>query len=104
MPSRRKRKRGRRPEARRGDRGIPLGGWGDPSLGDLVLLRRAVREGWPVQPATAGHIVEALGSLIDSARPRLLISIGKTFVAIVAVNMAAEAAAERLLRRRRAIG
>jgi hypothetical protein len=75
MPSRRKRKRGRRrvahaqadgAAARRGDRGKPpapggkgggCGLWADPSRSDLQLLRQAIRRGWPVPQERCGPIL-----------------------------------------------
>src|SRR5262245_61679276 len=78
MPSRRKRKRERqraadaqadRAAGRRGDRaqapprgvrGDVAGLWADGSRSELVLLRRAIRERWPVPEGRRGPILEEI--------------------------------------------
>src|SRR5262245_16093855 len=93
MPSRRRRKRYRgATEAARGDRQPrrPHGVWGDATLGDVVLLRTAIREYWPVHPDVASRIIEDVYSLLDSDNVRFLISVTKTFLAITRANMEAE--------------
>ena len=114
MGSRRKRKRYRRltqaqgtQASRRGDRPetqgttpdtpIPSGGWGeivelwsDASRGDLVLLRHAVRENWPIPVERRPPIIEALGNLIGNADARRVIGIARVFLAMDRVNLEAE--------------
>src|SRR5260370_5481826 len=94
MPSRRARKRGRgrvaragaQAAARRGDRGDPparggsggrCGLWADASLSELRLLRKAIRQGWPVPQERCGPIMEeVLPPLHEKTTPpRLLIAI-----------------------------
>ncbi len=84
MPSRRKRKRCRRlaPDARlRGDRqtnsspstsavlatgvgGQLRGDWKNASLSDLILLRKAIKENWPVPLENRRPLIEAVASIL----------------------------------------
>jgi hypothetical protein len=95
MPSRRKRKRERRlaapgqtgaAAARRGDREDPpargVGGslsdpWTNASLSDLQLLRKAIRQGWPVPPERCGPILREVLAPLDAKNnsPRLLLAV-----------------------------
>jgi hypothetical protein len=70
MPSRRKRKRYQRMAEATANSLKSCGGWGQgvpTTLFDLVKLRRAIREGWPVPLAVRQAIVEELyGDLVSS--------------------------------------
>src|SRR5262245_11168147 len=109
-PSRRKRKRDRQRAAqaarRRGDReGPPPGGeggavsglWADASLSDLRLLRRAIREGWPVPEERCGPILE---EVLDSAGEGKLPF--RRLIALFRVALAADR--DNLARARAAVG
>jgi hypothetical protein len=64
-------------------------------LGELVTLRVAVREGWPVHPDVAGQIVKDLDAHLDSDNARVLIAVSKVFLAMVHADMDAERARPR---------
>jgi hypothetical protein len=93
MLSREKRKRYRRQAeeaALRGDRTKPsAGGWGGfcgdwetASRGELRLLRRAIREDWPIPGCRRGPIIEEVSQILDS---------GDTRRALAAISVLAEA-------------
>ncbi len=114
MGSRRKRKRYRRltqaqgtEASRRGDRPetqatapgkpLPSGGWGetaelwsDVSRGDLVLLRHAVRENWPIPVERRPVIIQGLSDLIGNTDPRRTIGVARVFLAMHRANLEAE--------------
>ena len=114
MGSRRKRKRYRRftraqgiEASRRGDRpetrapapDCPslTGGWGaaaelwsDVSRGDLVLLRHAVQENWPIPVERRPPIIEALENMIGNTDARRTIGIVRVFLAMDRANLEAE--------------
>lgn len=69
-----------------------LGGWGQGSPirnSDLLLLRKAIREGWPVSPEVQQTIMERLGEEIDSENlsPRRCAAIVKVILEIRKRNL-----------------
>ena len=69
MPSRKKRKRDRRRAEATAQEPQALGGWGDPAPvnpSDLLLIRQAIREGWPVPPHIRWQITKRMLDLFDS--------------------------------------
>src|SRR5262249_26095274 len=68
----------------------PNGDWTAAELHELLLLRTAIREYWPVHPDTAAQIVEDLDRLSQHENVRFLISVRKTFLAITRASMEAE--------------
>ena len=52
------------------------------SLSDLVLLRRAINQDWPVSAAVRQAIVDELGEGLESNDVRRTISIARTFIAM----------------------
>jgi hypothetical protein len=102
MPSRRSRKRDRRLAVNgglRGDREGPpptqsfscaggvggklRGDWETASRGDLLLLRKAIREGWPVPPERRVRLLEAAVAPIyrEDAPRRLVLAIARLALA-----------------------
>jgi len=71
------------------------GDQGDTSLasdphrvkGDLVMLRRALKNRWPVKSEHQGRIVERLMDLIEDADPKIAASAVRTGVAMVDANI-----------------
>jgi hypothetical protein len=106
MPSRRKRKRERRLAAsesrlqagQRGDReatcqggkGDPAGLWTDASRSDLVLLRHAIREGWPVPEERRRPILDEVFPLLHSQNPRVAIGVTRVFLDADRANLRTE--------------
>jgi hypothetical protein len=98
-PTKRKRAR-RKAEATAKGPGT-CGGWGQgvpTSLSDLVLLRRAVNEGWPVPDDVRQAIVGELATDLASSEVRRVLSIARVFLAMDRADLRA---AGRLLRERR---
>ena len=108
MPSRRARKRHRRLAASaglRGDRTRPptgsgggggslCGDWESASPSDLLLLRKAIREGWPVPLERRRPLMEAaLSPITRKGTPaRLVIALGWLVVAADRANLECEKA------------
>ncbi len=106
MPSRRKRKRGRRLAAgesqlpagqpgdreatRQGGRGDTAGIWENASRGDLVLLRHAIREDWPVPKERRRPILDEVFQLLHSKNPRVAIGVARVFLEADRANLRAE--------------
>jgi len=59
-------------------------------VADLVLLRRAIREEWPVAADVRQAIVDELGEGLESHDARRTISIARTFIAMDRANMRAD--------------
>jgi hypothetical protein len=78
-----------------------LGGWGNGlpiSLSDLLLVRRAIREGWSVSPAVRDAVVSDVTFVAlseDEACPRRFLSAVHVFIAMEAVNQAIDIAEHR---------
>jgi hypothetical protein len=51
------------------------GDWENASLGDLILLRKAIKENWPVPPERCRPLIEAVLSQLHSEDDRLTISL-----------------------------
>jgi len=48
--------------------------WGSASLSDLILLRKAIKENWPVPSERRRPLLEAVFSNLNSENARLVIS------------------------------
>jgi len=100
-PSRKKRKRNhRRLQVEAIARSPqPRGGWGQGTSvtrGDLLLVRQAIREGWPVSAEVKRLVADDVWRAFDADESlRLLIAIARTAVAMEGVNQRAELAAMR---------
>ena len=92
MESRRKRKRkrqrllapaiGRVSVGERGDRtAFLLGGWGEASRSDLILLSRAIRNGWPVPVERRRPILEEIANILGKSDERLELGVVRVFIA-----------------------
>lgn len=93
MPSRRKRKRQRRNAEATANCPETRGGWGQglpTTLSDLVLLRRAINEDWPVPANVQRAIVGELETEINSPDVRRSISVVRTFLAMQDANIRAD--------------
>ena len=93
MPSRRKRKRERRKAEATARCPGTLGGWGQglpTSLADLVLLRRAINENWPVPENVRRAIIGELESEIGHSDGRRSLSIARSFIDMEGANIRAE--------------
>lgn len=89
MPSRRKRKRERRKAEATAGCPKPLGGWGPgaPVSGpDLLLLRTAIRQGWPVSQAVREQILNRLLPELETASARRVNDLARTFLEMDAAN------------------
>jgi hypothetical protein len=65
------------------------------SLSDLVLLRRAINQDWPVSAPVRQAIVAELGEGLESNDARRTISIAKTFIAMDWANLRLEGVKRR---------
>jgi hypothetical protein len=93
MPSRHKRKRHRRTAEATAPAPESQGGWGagyPTSLSDLVLLRKAINEGWPVPFQVRLAIVSELGGEIKSPDVRRALSVARSFLAMDRANICNE--------------
>jgi len=93
MTSRRKRKRERRKTEATAQRPETPGGWGQGlrnTLCDLVLLRRAINEDWPVPCDVRRAIVGELECDIESPDVRRRLSAARSFLAMEGANIRAE--------------
>jgi hypothetical protein len=96
MPSRKKRKRDRLRAEATAKAPETLGGWGgelSTTLADLVWLRRAIRENWPVPQAVRQSIVDELFAEVKALNGRYLNSVVRTALAMEDANIQAETAA-----------
>lgn len=105
MPSRKKRKRDRRrAEATAQGPGL-LGGWGkgsDLRPGDLLLIRRAVREGWATPPAVCDAIIrDVVASALHVQKPRLTLAAVRVVIDMVKDQQGGFDAFRRRQRRQR---
>ncbi len=81
----------------------PAGDQGEPSIladrhrtkGDLVLLRRALKNRWPVTVEQQGQIVDKLMELVDDPDPKVAASAVRTGVAIVDANIRIDLEADK---------
>jgi len=66
--------------------------WGGlpTTLADLVMLRRAINEDWPVPDKMRQAIVSELGDEIDSLEVRRALSVARLFLAMSSANIRAE--------------
>jgi hypothetical protein len=60
------------------------------TLADLVLLRRAINEDWPVPADVRQSIVDELEAEIKSPDVRRCLSVVRTFLAMESANIRAE--------------
>ena len=91
MPSRKKRKRYRQKLAAATAK-VPssCGGWGHglpTTLDDLVLLRRAINEDWPVPPNVRQTIVDELAGEVDPPNVRRAFAVIRTFLTMDRANL-----------------
>ena len=105
MPSRKKRKRDRRRAEATATAPVLIGGWGKDSdlrPGDMLLIRKAIREGWntpqPVRDAIVGEILPAA---LDPIRPRLTLAAVRVAIDMVKDNRGGFDAYRRRQRRQR---
>ena len=93
MPSRRKRKRERRNAEATANSPNTLGGWGDSlptMLADLVMLRRAVNEDWPVPANVRQAVIDELKDELETSDPRRVLSAVRLVLAMESANVRAE--------------
>ena len=87
MPSRKKRKRDRRRAEATAEAPVLKGGWGkgsDLRPGDLLLIRRAVREGWPTPPAVCDAIIrDVVTAALEAEKPRLTLAAVRVCIDVV---------------------
>jgi hypothetical protein len=62
-------------------------GVGATNRADLALLRRAIKEDWPVPASVRQSIVEELAGEIETPDVRRLLSVAQTFVAMEESNL-----------------
>lgn len=86
MESRRKRKRGRRSKRARANAGL-RGDWANASRSDLVLLRTAIHNGWPIPDSHKGPLLEAIRPLLETSDERLGLAVVKVFLAASEANV-----------------
>ena len=90
MASRRRRKRERRLAEANANAPRCPGGWGRDaslSLSDLILLRQAINQNWPVPSETRAAIVAKLSEELNTASPRRFLSIAASLAAMDAANI-----------------
>jgi hypothetical protein len=99
MASRRRRKRGRRraaepagrgdrlPAPRPGGQGAGCGLWRDATRSELLLLRQAINQGWPIPPARRGPILADALASHDSADSRRAIAMCRVLLAAHRANI-----------------
>jgi hypothetical protein len=78
--------------------------WAEASRADLLLLRRAIREGWPVADHIRPIIVEAIMSKLDTEAPDdplMAIAVAKIVIAADNADIDAQLAEFRQRRRSR---
>ncbi len=89
MSSRRKRKRERRIAEATANLLNPQGGWGESTKADLLLIRQAIREDWPVPDDVRRAIIEELFQEVDTdcSDVRRFLAIVRVFLAMVKANI-----------------
>ena len=89
MSSRRKRKRERRTAEATAKFLVPQGGWGEFTKADLLLIRQAIREDWPVPDDVRRAIIEELFQEVDTdcSDVRRFLAIVRVFLAMVKANI-----------------
>jgi len=89
MQSRRKRKRERRIAEATANLLNPQGGWGECTKADLLLIRQAIRENWPVPNDVRRAIIEELFQEVDTdcSDVRRFLAIMRVFLAMVKANI-----------------
>lgn len=90
MPSRKKRKRYRLRTAATASGPGTCGGWGQglpTSRSDLVLLRKAINQDWPVPDNVRLAIVGELNCEIGSPDGHWFLAVARSFVAMEAANI-----------------
>ncbi|QDS99950.1 hypothetical protein [Adhaeretor mobilis] len=95
MPSRKKRKRDRRRAEATASSSRTHGGWGNGlpvDRGDLLLVRRAIRYGWPVPPEVRQAVVDDLCASFDKCNEddRFAMAVCRTVIAMEGENQALE--------------
>ena len=92
MLSRRKRKRERQRAEATAKCPKSRGGWGaglPTSLSDLVLLRQAINEDWPIAVDVQQAIIDELADEIESMDARRAVAVARTFLAMESANLRA---------------
>ena len=79
----------------RGDRAFSWNMWGvggdvPTTLADLVMLRRAINEDWPVSSRVRQVIIDELTAEIDTPDVRRSLSVARSFLAMGSANIRAE--------------
>ncbi len=89
MQSRRKRKRERRKAEATAKFLVPGVGWGESTKAELLLIRQAIQEGWPVPDNVRRAIIEELFQEVgpDSSDVRRFLAITKVFLAMTQANI-----------------
>ena len=93
MPSRRKRKRERQKVEATASSPGTCGGWGGgvpTKLADLVLLRQAINEDWPVSSRVRQAIIDEFTAEIDTPDVRRSLSVARSFLTMESANIRAE--------------
>jgi hypothetical protein len=70
--------------------------WESASRSDLILLRRAIREGWAIPEDRRQTLPKEIAVLLRSDNPRLAIGAARVYVEMDRANLKAEWAAHRL--------
>jgi hypothetical protein len=73
-----------------GGKGQLRGDWENASLSDLVQLRKAIKENWPVPFERRPTLLEAVSTLLDGEDERLILSACQVFVAAEYHNLKLE--------------
>jgi len=89
VSSRRKRKRERHKTEATANLLNPQGGWGECTKADLLLIRQAIREDWPVPDDVRRSIIEELFQEVstDCSDVRRFVAIVRVFLAMVKGNI-----------------
>lgn len=57
---------------------------------DAVMIRRAIREGWPIPQDTKAKVVEKMAKMLDSDNPGQVLGAARTLVQADSVNVKRE--------------
>ena len=89
MSSRRKRKRERHKAEATANLLNPQRDWGESTKADLLLIRQAIREDWPVPDDVRRAIIEELFQEVDtdSSDVRRFLAVARVFLAMVKANI-----------------
>ncbi len=89
VSSRRKRKRDRRKAEATANLLNPQGGWGESTKADLLLIRQAIREDWPVPDDVRRAIIDELFQEVDTdcSDVRRFIAIVRVILAMAKANI-----------------